>query len=451
MKTEILHLKNLTKRIEKYVVLNSINLRLYKGETVFFLGKSGSGKTTLAKVISGAMEIDEGYIKVFNKHQRSYSINKAQKLGVFYTGLNTNIINNLSIWENIAISRNELTVGIKYTRMIKRRVEEACRICNVEIDIMRRPNKYRFFETLIIECIRAVYRGSKIVIFDNSLHLLTDQEAESFFKIIGDLKKRGITALFLEPNEKYALQYGERCVFLQSGRIAADLYSRNITDEKVRQLLMPELNFFSSDISVDALDKLCRTFRFPVNNIEKNVNIFSGELLGITSKSVEIYRWYLNYVFKTDVLEEINRENGVAIVTNNGLRSEFFPEMTIEENILLPAYNNISKCGFLKYKHMSKFFKNECGKFIGISEEMWNEPVKKFGIREREIVVLYSNLMKKSKIIILAGVTDMQHAIDESEIKRFAQVASAKGKAVVILSKNYDLLNKWCNNIIYLE
>lgn len=457
MKTEILYLNGVSKSIEEQKILNDITIRLYEGELTFFVGASGSGKTTLAQIITGILRPDEGYINYYDEQVMLYPQECAQSKGLFYVSANTKLVNRLSIWENIAIARYEWSIGLRYAHRMKRQVIKTCSSCGIVLDLERETETLSFVEILTVECLRAIYRRSRLILFDGVLPVLTEREVRALFSLMGILKKHNISVLFMESDMKYARRYGERIVFLRAGRIVADQEKDCTAWEKSLALLeentdvsYEEERLYLASLKAAAYYKvLPLRYRTPVGT--NTVFLQECTVIGITANTAELYRWYLHDSFQQDALRKINPKLlGITVLNRTNLQRDTFLNLSVEENVMLPGYRFFSRYGVLDFRNIKEFFLKESGECFKLPAKSLRSSLGRFGNRERQIAVLYRSLMQRTKVIVLSGIFDESTAISAADIQRFIQISIKRRKSIVILCKNRELLRKWCKEIIQL-
>ena len=122
---------NKNKQNEIHVV-NNVSLDFENPELVAILGPSGSGKTTLLNLIGGLDKVDDGEILINDKNitnTPSHSVDKIRNLNIGYIFQDYKLIEDISVFENIAISLKMM--GIKNEREIKKRVQYVLEIVNM--------------------------------------------------------------------------------------------------------------------------------------------------------------------------------------------------------------------------------------------------------------------------------------------------------------------------------
>lgn len=455
MRTELLSICNLSKDMGEQHLLHGLTLRLYQAEIAFLVGGADSGKTLLARLISGQLEPDEGVMHLLGKPYHPTSVEYAHEQGVFCISEDTPLIQNLSIGENIALARPPFFMHSNYKRQLEAYAQITCRESGIALDVYRPAKGLRLLEKLLTHCARALLRKAKLVIFDNILYRLSDNDILYFFKTVQILKQRGITVLLLEPIDRYALEYGDRLIFLSNGRALMDFGRGECTKEAAAAIV-------NTGLKTQVLPKKCvppeksiqRSFSCltPTGPVQIAVN--RGQILGLSCRSMETYQWYLNNAFTVHSLQDLNKSTEslrISILTHQQLQSDYFLQLSVAENIALPAARYFSEKGIFSQQQYERFLYSEFGNTLPVPRSDWHKKLAKFGNLQRQLVVLYRLLLEDSSLLIFSGITDQPNSALQENIQKVADLAVERGKSVVVFGRNYGMLDEWCHHIWFLE
>lgn len=455
MRVELLSIRSLSKDIGEQQLLHGLNLRLYQNDITFLVGGADSGKTLLARLLSGRLEPNDGAMYLLGKPYHPTSVESAHECGVFYISEDTSLIPNLSIGENIALARPPFFMRRNYKHQLEAYAQMACDESGILLDVYRPAKQLSLLEKLLTHCARALLRRAKLVIFDNVLYRLSDSDIHSFFKTLHMLKQRGITVLMLEPIDRYALEYGDRVIFLSNGRALMD-FSRGECSKEFAAAMM------NTDLKTQVQVKKIptpeisgqRRFSCLTPGGTAQISVERGQILGLSCRSVEVYQWYLNNAFTVKSLCNFNRNaDGVhiSVLTQQQLQSDYFPLLSVAENIALPAVRYFSEKGFLSQQQYERFLYSEFGDTLPVARGDWHKKLFRFGNLERELVVLYRLLLEASNLLIFCGITDQPNPILQEHIRKVAELATERGKSVVVFGRNFGMLGEWCHDLRFLE
>lgn len=220
---------NKNKQNEIHVV-NNVSLDFENPELVAILGPSGSGKTTLLNLIGGLDKVDDGEILINDKNitnTPSHSVDKIRNLNIGYIFQDYKLIEDISVFENIAISLKMM--GIKNEREIKKRVQYVLEIVNMY------RFRYRLAKTLSggqkqrVAIARAIIKNPNIIIADEPTGNLDSQNSIAVMDILKSISKEKLVILVTHEVE-LAKQYASRIIEFEDGKVLKDYKNNEIKE-----------------------------------------------------------------------------------------------------------------------------------------------------------------------------------------------------------------------------
>jgi ABC-type multidrug transport system ATPase subunit len=200
----ILQLREVTKRIGNKIILNNINLTLYKGEVVTFIGDNGMGKSTLLKTIAGLVRLTNGQrIVPEEKLSISYVPEHFPKLNFTvneYLNHMANMFGDSS--EDIRANINKLYDKFNINQMVNTKIE------NLSKGSMQK-----------IAIIQALIRKSNLIIMDEPLSGQDKKSQGIFIELVNELKNNGVT-IVMACHEEYLINtLSDRVIKVENGEI----------------------------------------------------------------------------------------------------------------------------------------------------------------------------------------------------------------------------------------
>lgn len=454
MKTELLSVQNLSKISGDNCVLHHVSLRLFRGENAFMVGPADSGKSLLARLIAGQTQPSGGRMELLGRPYAPLTPEVAYASGIFYITADTPLVQNLTVGENIGLTRPPFAAHFRYQRRLQRYVHMLCDEYGIQLDLQKKAANLPLIDKLLVQCARAILRSAKLLIFDSVLHLLSQSEVDLFFEKLRILNGRGISTLLLEPFVGNALAFGGRLMFFADGRILADRDAADYTPEQTASILETKP---VTRISVSASSTgqgQTRALLLPNDDGYRSVAVDVGEILGVSCHSMELYQRYIHYLFNTGRLEMLNRAGErqlVRLITPQQLRTDCFPDLTLEENILLPALKKLSPSGVFTPSRQHKLFLSEFSSVIDLPASVLHRKLQTLGGRERETAVLYRTVLEDAPIILFAGLTDRPNPSLQRDLYNVAALAAQRRKSVVFFGKGYERLQDLFHRVLMLD
>lgn len=238
MKKEIIiDVKNVTKRFPvgdgEFTALKNINLQFKKGEFAGLVGPSGSGKTTLLNIIGSLDSPTEGEALVLGKEISALSHKQSAELRNHHIGFIFQIYNLLpvyTVYENVEFA---LLLQKQSAAQRKKAVMEALEWVGISHLADKKPSKISGGEGQRVAIARAMVKRPAIVLADEPTANLDSKNAHAILKTMKRLNEELHTTFLFSTHDEKVMEYLERIVHLEDGRIAEDELIRT---EKYQQI-----------------------------------------------------------------------------------------------------------------------------------------------------------------------------------------------------------------------
>ena len=208
-----------------------VDFEMGEGEIQVILGANGAGKTTIIKSIMGLLKLSDGSI-VFNKEHELHKLKSfmIHRLGISWVPEGREIWGTLSVLENLRMG----AFIVSDRKEINRRVQENFKLFPI---LQEKENQLASLlsggEQQILAIARCLMSKPKLILMDEPSLGLAPMMVNRVFRIVQNIKQRGISVLMAEQNAHKALQIADRVYFLEMGRIVdrglpQEIASRNI-------------------------------------------------------------------------------------------------------------------------------------------------------------------------------------------------------------------------------
>ncbi|HOU16080.1 MAG TPA: sugar ABC transporter ATP-binding protein [Anaerolineae bacterium] len=232
MQEPILTVRHITKTYPGVVALNDVSMTFVAGEIHALLGENGAGKSTLIKVISGAIEPDQGSIVLGDQEYTKMSPALAKSLGVAVIYQEFSLVESLSVAQNVFLGENR---GFLVSRDdVNRRAAQIFAEMNVALDPTLQVRKLSPAKKQLVEIAKAISGNAKILIMDEPSAPLSAAEVETMFAIIRKLKEKGVTIIYISHRLEELFRIADRVTVMRDGCYIDTL----VTRETQRQTLI---------------------------------------------------------------------------------------------------------------------------------------------------------------------------------------------------------------------
>lgn len=220
-----LALEGVTKSFGASAVLKGVELTLCAGEIVAFMGANGAGKSTLVKIVAGVHEASAGTMRLDGRPFRPSSPSDALRQGivVVHQAINDNVVLSMDVLENLCIDRLCRGGPVMFRRG-RWRAEAAAMAERVGLDVpLNTPvSDLSLADRQMVAIARALGHDPKLLILDEPTSALSDFEAERLFRVVLDLKRRGVPVLYISHRMGDIRRLADRIVTLRDGVVTGD-------------------------------------------------------------------------------------------------------------------------------------------------------------------------------------------------------------------------------------
>jgi erythritol transport system ATP-binding protein len=224
----ILTAKNITKVFPGTVALEDVSFSVRKGKVNVLIGENGAGKSTLMKILAGVERPTSGKILLDGREIHLHSPLDANRLGIGIIYQELNLCANLSVVDNIFLARETTQSGLIAHKSQKQRAQELINRLEQKIDPDQLLGDLRLGEQQIVEIAKALAQDVRILIMDEPTSALSAAEVEILFRIIRELKSRGVAIIYISHKLEELLQIGDYITILRDGHKVAEEEAKNI-------------------------------------------------------------------------------------------------------------------------------------------------------------------------------------------------------------------------------
>ena len=218
----VLEMRGICKYFPGVRALQNVDFTLREGEIHALMGENGAGKSTLIKVLTGVYEKDNGEIFLKGK-EGAVSIRSpqdAQNVGISTVYQEITLCPNLTVAENMFIARTK-GAGVNWGA-INRRAGEILRSLDIPVSPTQQLGSCSIAVQQMVAIARAVDMECKVLILDEPTSSLDDQEVQKLFKLMLDLKKKGVGIIFVTHFLEQVYEVCDRITVLREGQLVGE-------------------------------------------------------------------------------------------------------------------------------------------------------------------------------------------------------------------------------------
>jgi ABC-type sugar transport system ATPase subunit len=239
---DVLRVEHVAKRFGAVTALVDLNLRLARGEVLGLIGDNGAGKSTLLKILCGFQPPDSGRILLDGQEVRLRSVDHARSLGIDVVYQDLALIDQLSVYHNMFLNREQLRGRLLSNRAMRRVARERLDDLGIGLKSVDAPvARLSGGQRQAIAVARAVYSEAKILLLDEPLAAMGAKEAALILDLVRDLKQRGdVSMIIIAHNYGQVLEICDRVNLLQHGMITLDKPARETSVQELNDIVVAE-------------------------------------------------------------------------------------------------------------------------------------------------------------------------------------------------------------------
>jgi ABC-type sugar transport system ATPase subunit len=222
--------------------LVDLNLRLARGEVLGLIGDNGAGKSTLLKILCGFQPPDSGRILLDGQEVHLRSVDHARSLGIDVVYQDLALIDQLSVYHNMFLNREQLRGGLLSNRAMRRLARQRLDDLGIGLKSVDAPvARLSGGQRQAIAVARAVYSEAKILLLDEPLAAMGAKEAALILELVRDLKRKGdMSIIIIAHNYGQVLEICDRVNLLQHGQITLDKPASQTSVQELNDIVIAE-------------------------------------------------------------------------------------------------------------------------------------------------------------------------------------------------------------------
>ena len=280
-----LEVKKVSKSYGIAKVLNEVSFEVRPGEVVALLGENGAGKSTISSIIAGSVNHDSGTMSWKGQDYNPSSPGNAIQKGIGLIHQETRLLKELSVAENVFVGRMITKNGIVDFNTMNFLASEQLKRLGLEISPKQLVKNLKMSAQQQIEIAKALTLNSELLILDEPTSSLGESETNFLFDKIRQLKKEGVSFIYISHRLEEIEQIADKIIVLRDGNLVSSYDNANVAINKiVHDMVGRDVDRIFPTIKNESVKETLRVEN--LNSIDgsfENINfsVNKGEIFGI--------------------------------------------------------------------------------------------------------------------------------------------------------------------------
>ena len=471
-----LEMRNVCKSFPGIKALDNAQLKLRPGTVHALMGENGAGKSTLMKCMFGIYKMDEGEIYYEGERVEIHDPAQALRMGISMVHQELQPVPERSVAENVFIGRYPMKKLLGAVQIVDhdRMYAETQRILediHLDIDPRQKLGELSVSQMQSVEIAKAVSANCRVLILDEPTSSLTTVEAESLFRIVEDLKARGVSIVYISHKMDEILRISDEVTIMRDGKYIGTWDASTLTTDKIithmvgRELtsLFPPRENVCGEVVLDVQDFTSinpRSFKNVSFQLRKGEILGVGGLVGAQRTELMEGLFGVRSHIRGKVIykgKELNISrprdailDGIAMLTEDRRQSGIMGVLSVEDNVAVASLDN-----YLKFRIMLDDQKIQTLVSDNIEKMSIKTPSSKTQIQylsggNQQKVLIARWLANSPDILILDEPTRGIDVGAKYEIYCIISELAKEGKSIIMISSEMSELIGMADRIMVM-
>jgi inositol transport system ATP-binding protein len=462
MDTAFLRMAGIGKTFPGVMALQDVSLDVAPGEVLALLGENGAGKSTLLKILSGAQQPDQGTISLEGKDVVFPTPHDAQRLGIATIYQEFTLAPNMTIAENVFIGREPGMKPFVNWRKMAAETKGITSRLGLTLDPMALVRDLSVAEQQLVEIARALSMDARLIVMDEPTAALSQTEVHKLFRIVRDLKARGLGIIFVTHRLEEVMEIADRHVVLRDGkRVGSGVVRDTSIDAIIRMMVGREVSALYARrapqqpgevaLRVEGLSRRGDARDQNATVLEDvSFEVRRGEILGIAGLVGAGRTETARSIFGADAFDrgrilvggvEVDIRSprdairhGIGLVPEDRKRQALFLSLAVKANLSMAAHGHIGRWGLFIDDKAELALAEEYRRLLNIRMASQDQAIVNLSGGNQQKVVLARWLALRPKVLIVDEPTRGIDVGAKVEVHNLLFEMARNGIAIIAIS-----------------
>ena len=466
----ILKMQGIEKHFSGVHALKGVDFELRAGEVHALMGENGAGKSTLIKVLCGIHKRDGGTIEYLGQDVSFNNIGESQDAGISVIHQELNMMGHLTVAQNMFIGREFMKNGLIDDKAMEAEAQRQFDKMGVKINPASKLGDLTVGKQQMVEITKAISRDCKLLILDEPTAALTLPEVEELFKIMNELREKGIGMIYISHRMDEINRISDRVTVMRDGEYVGTVNTAEVTKDDIVKMMVGRVIMGEqktcSTCPADA-DVILEVKNLNAGKEVKNVSfqLRRGEILGFaglmgagrTEVARALYgadKRQTGDIFINGKKVKIKTpaqavKAGICYLSEDRKRYGLMLDKSVTDNSALASVDDYITFGWINDRKMAKVSAEANAKLRTKTPSM-EQLLKNLSGGNQQKVIIARWLMKNADIFIFDEPTRGIDVGAKSEIYTLMDELVKQGKSIIMISSELPEVLRMSDRVIVM-
>lgn len=470
-----LEMRGVSKSFPGVKALDKVNLKIRPGTVHALMGENGAGKSTLMKCLFGIYHMDEGEVFVDGQKVEIQNPDEALHKGLAMVHQELQPVPERTIAENMYLGRFPVKsfgpIKVIDHKTMNEEAKKWLENVKMPFDPRKKLGHLSISQMQSIEIAKAVSQEAKLIILDEPTSSLTDNEVEALFRIVRDLRDRGVSFVFISHKMAELRQISDDITIMRDGCYVGTWEMKNISDDEiVKQMVGRELTNIYPPLDNNPGDVLLEVNNFTSihDSSFKNCSfkLRKGEILGfgglVGAQRTELMEAIFGIRHTVSGEVKLNGKtldikrpqdainNGIGMITEDRRGSGILGCLSIADNVSIASLNQYLEAGIkLNKKKIEELVQDNVSK-LSIKTPSSKTLIQSLSGGNQQKVIISRWLANNPDVLIMDEPTRGIDVGAKYEIYQIMIDLAKQGKGIIMISSEMPELLGVSNRVMVM-
>lgn len=464
----LLEVRDVVKHFDVVTALDRVDFDVHAGEVHALVGENGSGKSTLLSILAGAQRPDAGSILVDGVTRTFSSPGDAHELGIALIHQEPQVVDDLTVAENILLGQWPRVRGMVAWRSLRRRATEVLEGLGVDLNVNANVGDLPLGRRQIVEIARALALDPRVLLLDEATSSLSEQDTQALFSHLMRLRSDGVGIVYISHRMRELFELADRATVLRDGVVVSRTQMADTDERRLASTMVGrDLEGYWHKAETTRGRPVLEVRGLSRGHLEDvNLDLHEGEVVGLAGFAgsgrsalvrtlVGLRRYRTGHVILDGHEVKIRDPQhalslGIACVPEDRKAHGLILDWSVERNSSLACAAQRSPLALLRRRWDREVFERS-SHGLRIKAASPDQPARSLSGGNQQKVVVAKNLGLSPRVLILDEPTRGVDIGAKADIYAIIADLVSKGMALLVVSSELPELLGVCDRILVMH